>query len=146
MNQLQFFHYVLLSQVCYLQLFLNYILKMHVQNDVGQMKKDIGNSLIVSFLFLRVQQSISYLILVTPPENYSKQQINSIIDVAINIIQPILNHSVNEVLNKVQNNQQIAEGTVMVSCTLNAIPSFLPLVIPHIPVFSHSFSHFIGLA
>ena len=146
MNQLQFFHYVFLSQVCYLQLFLNYILKMHVQNDVGQMKKVIDNSLIVSFLYLRVKESISYLILVSPPENYSKEQINSIINVAINIIQPILNHPVNEVIKESINNQQIAEGTVMVSCTLNAIPSFLPLVIPHIPVFSLSFYHFIGLA
>ena len=69
------------------------------------MKKVIDNSLIVSFLYLRVKESISYLILVTPPENYSKQQINSIIDVAINIIQPILNHPVNEVIKESINKQ-----------------------------------------
>ena len=69
------------------------------------MKKVIDNSLIVSFLYLRVKESISYLILVSPPENYSKEQINSIINVAINIIQPILNHPVNEVIKESINNQ-----------------------------------------
>lgn len=56
-------------------------------------------------------------------------------DYAVGFIQPIINHPVDEVMLFDPFNAQISEGTVMVSCTLNAIPSFLPIVVPHIPVY-----------
>lgn len=85
-----------------------------------------------------LSSKVSYLIydyLVTSPPEYDDEKIRSIMDSAVDFIQPIINHPVDEVALFNSFYIQISEGTVMVSCTLNAIPSFLPIVVPHIPVY-----------